>query len=60
MDSDDLEPRRPRPRPLDLDLLGIEELESYLQELEEEAARVREKIAAKSSYRSSLDGLFKS
>jgi len=59
MDSDDLEPRRPRPRPLDLDLLGIEELESYLQELEEEAARVREKIAAKSRYRNKLDGLFK-
>lgn len=30
-----------------------------MQELEEEAARVREKIAAKSSYRNKLDGLFK-
>jgi len=60
MESDDLEPRSPRPRPLDLDLLGIEELEDYLEELEQEVVRVREKIAAKSSYRSSLDGLFKS
>ena len=29
MDSDDLEPRKVKPKPKDLELLGVEELEEY-------------------------------
>ena len=59
MDLDDLEPRKQQPKPKDLDSLGVEELEDYLAELEAEAARVKEKIAAKKTYLSGAAGLFK-
>ena len=42
-----------------LDILGIEQLEAYLQDLEAEAEQVKEKIAAKKSYLASVDSLFK-
>ena len=60
MDLEDLEPRKAIAKPKDLELLGIEELEDYLAELESEAARVRDKIAAKKAYKSGAEGLFKS
>ena len=60
MDVDDLEPRKQQPKPKDLDSLGVDELEDYLAELQAEAERVREKIAAKKSYLSGADSLFKS
>lgn len=59
MDLEDLEPRKQKPKPKDLDSLGVDELEEYLANLEAEAARVREKIAAKKSYLSGADTLFK-
>ena len=60
MDLDDLEPRKQKPKPKDLDELGVEELEDYLAELEAEIARVKDKIATKKSYKSGVDSLFKS
>ncbi len=60
MDLEDLEPRKQQPKPKDLESLGVEELEEYLAELESEAERVREKIAAKKAYLSGADNLFKS
>ena len=59
MDTDDLEPRKPIAKPKDLDLLGVEELQDYLAELEGEAERVRAKIAAKTDYQTTADALFK-
>jgi len=59
MDPEDLEPRKQPAKPKDLDVLGIEELDAYLAELEAEAARVRDKIAQKRDYLAGLDGLFK-
>ena len=59
MDLDDLEPRKQQPKPKDLEAMGVDELEAYLGELEEEANRVREKIAAKKAYLSGADSLFK-
>jgi uncharacterized small protein (DUF1192 family) len=59
MDLEDLEPRKQQPKPKDLESLGVEELEEYLAELESEAERVREKIAAKKAYLSGAAGLFK-
>ena len=60
MDTDDLEPRKLIAKPKDLDLLGVEELQDYLAELEGEAERVRAKIAAKTDYQTTADALFKS
>ena len=60
MDLDDLEPRKAQPKPKDLEVMGVDELEAYLGELEAEAARVRDKIAAKKAYLSGAESLFKS
>jgi uncharacterized small protein (DUF1192 family) len=60
MDLDDLEPRKQKPKPRDLEAMGVDELEAYLAELEQEANRVREKIAAKKAYLSGAESLFKS
>ncbi len=59
MELEDLEPRKATPKPKDLEVMGIEELEAYLAELETEAARVKDKIAAKKAYLSGAEGLFK-
>ena len=59
MELEDLEPRKAKPKPKDLDVMGVEELEEYLAELEAEAARVNERIAAKKAYLSGADDLFK-
>jgi uncharacterized small protein (DUF1192 family) len=40
--------------------MGVDELEAYLAELEQEADRAREKIAAKKAYLSGAESLFKS
>jgi uncharacterized small protein (DUF1192 family) len=59
MELEDLEPRKKTPKLKDLEVMGIEELEEYLAELETEAARVKDKIAAKKAYLSGAEGLFK-
>ncbi len=59
MDESDLEPRRKPAQPKDLTLLGIEELETYVAELEAEMARVRVEIAAKLGQRRGAEALFK-
>lgn len=59
MDLEDLEPRKQKPKPKDLEAMGVDELEAYLAELEAEAERVRQKIAAKKAYLSGAEGLFK-
>jgi uncharacterized small protein (DUF1192 family) len=60
MELEDLEPRKQKPKPKDLDSLGVDELEEYLANLEAEAERVKQKIAAKKSYLSGAGDLFKS
>jgi len=59
MGEEELEPRRRPAKPKDLTLLGIEELESYVAELEDEIARVRVEITAKLGQRSGAEALFK-
>ena len=59
MDEEELEPRRKRAQPKDLTLLGIEELETYIAELEAEIARVRIEISAKRGQRRGAEALFK-
>jgi uncharacterized small protein (DUF1192 family) len=59
MDEEDLLPQRQKPKPKDLTLLGISELEEYIAGLEEEIARARSEIAAKQSHRGGAEALFK-
>ncbi|MEQ9608816.1 MAG: DUF1192 domain-containing protein [Kiloniellaceae bacterium] len=59
MELEDLEPRKQKPKPKDLDTLGVDELQEDLANLEAEAERVKQKIAAKKSYLSGADSLFK-
>jgi uncharacterized small protein (DUF1192 family) len=60
MEPEDLEPRKALQKPLDLDVFGVEELEEYLEDLAAEMQLVKDKIAAKKAYLSSVDSLFKS
>ena len=59
MDQEELEPRRKPAQPKDLTLLGIEELETYIAELEAELARVRLEITAKLGQRRGAEALFR-
>jgi uncharacterized small protein (DUF1192 family) len=59
MDPEELEPRKKKPLPLDLDRMSIEELKDYIATMESEIARVREKIAAKQAHLAGAATLFK-
>jgi uncharacterized small protein (DUF1192 family) len=59
MDEEDLVPRRQPPKPKDLTLFGIAELEEYIAGLDGEIARARAEIAARQKQRSGAEALFK-
>lgn len=59
IEEEDLIPRRQPPKPKDLSLLGIAELEEYIAALEAEIARARGEIAARQKQRSGAEALFK-
>ena len=59
MDPEDLEPRKKQSQPKDLDAMGLDELEAYLEDLKVEAQRVTAKIESKRAYLSGADALFK-
>jgi len=59
VDEEDLLPQRQPPKPKDLTLLGIAELEEYIAGLESEIARARGEIAAKQKQRSGAEALFR-
>lgn len=57
------EEERPKPKgivPKDLDIMSIEALKDYIAELEDEIARVRDKVASKQGARSAAESVFKS
>ena len=59
MDLEELEPRREKPKPKDLEDMSIEALQDYIRELEEEIARAREAIATKEAAQDSADSVFR-
>ncbi|WP_114394558.1 DUF1192 domain-containing protein [Oleisolibacter albus] len=59
IDLDELLPRKEKPKPRDLSLLSIGELEEYIAAMEAEILRVRETIAAKQTSRASAEAWFK-
>jgi len=60
MDLEELEPRKQKPQPRNLDVLSIEELNAYIEEMRAEILRVEEKIAAKKAHINAAAGIFKS
>lgn len=60
MDIEDLEPRKAKPQPKNLDPMSVEELTDYIADLKSEIARVEEKIAAKRAHLNAASGFFKS
>ena len=60
MDIEELEPKKQKPQPRNLDVLSLEELNNYIAEMRTEIARVEEKIAAKKAHINAAAGLFKS
>ncbi len=59
MDEEDLLPQRQKPKPRDLTVMGVAELEAYIGELEGEIARARNEIAVKRKRRGGAESLFK-
>lgn len=50
---------KPAPKPVKLDMLGVEELQRYIAELQAEIARVEAEIQKKQAHRTSVEALFK-
>jgi uncharacterized small protein (DUF1192 family) len=59
MDTDDLEPRKAKPKPKNLDPMSVEELADYIEELKGEIRRVEENMAKKKAHLTAAAGLFK-
>lgn len=59
MDLEDLEPRKTKPQPRNLDPLSVDELNTYIQELEAEIARVKAEIDKKQAHLSAASAFFK-
>ncbi len=60
MDTDDLEPPKKKAEQKDLEVMSIEALEEYIQELEGEIERVRGAIKLKEAARLGAESAFKS
>ncbi|MGJ3260657.1 MAG: DUF1192 family protein [Rhodospirillales bacterium] len=59
MNIDDLEPQKQKPPKVDLEVMSIEALAEYIEELEAEIARVREAIKLKEDARQGAESFFK-
>jgi uncharacterized small protein (DUF1192 family) len=59
MDEEDLLPQRQKPKPRDLTLMGVVELEEYIAEMREEIARVEAEIVEKKKHRGGAEALFR-
>lgn len=58
MNPDELEPARPILKPVDLQQMGIDELNDYIATLEAEIARAEAMIAKKNAHKSGVEALF--
>ncbi|PWC39712.1 DUF1192 domain-containing protein [Azospirillum sp. TSO35-2] len=56
---EDLEPRKAKPAPKDLGVLGVAELQAYIASLEAEIDRARAAIAAKEAQKSAAEAFFR-
>ena len=59
MDTDDLEPKKKKPEQRNLEVLSIEALGEYIDDLEAETRRVRDAITGKQEARKGAETFFK-
>lgn len=59
MDAEDLEPKKQKPAPRNLDEMSIEALHAYIAELETEIDRVRQSVGAKERARTGAEEIFR-
>ena len=59
MDTDDLEPIKKKPAPKDLEVMSIEALRDYIDELKGEIRRAEDMIASKDKARLGAEAFFK-
>jgi uncharacterized small protein (DUF1192 family) len=59
MFDDDLEPRTKKPKPKDLSLLSISDLEAYIEALDAEIMRARGEISGRKKQKSGAEAIFK-
>lgn len=59
MDWDELEPKKKKAALRNLEIMGVAELNAYIEELEAEILRARAAIAAKQSARAGAESFFK-
>ena len=59
MDQDDLEPKNEKPKPINLEVMSIEALNKYIEELEQEINRVNLEIKLKEKARKGAESFFK-
>lgn len=60
MDLEDFEPRKQKPKPKDLSVYSIDELNEYIETLRAEIARTEEAIQKKSAHKNAAAAFFKS
>lgn len=59
MDFEDLEPRKQPPKPRDLSGWSVDELNTYIANLQSEIERARAVIGSKTSHRAGAEAFFK-
>ncbi len=59
IDTDEMFTPKPKAQVVNLEVMGVAELEAHIKALEAEIARAREAIAAKQKQRQGADALFK-
>jgi uncharacterized small protein (DUF1192 family) len=59
MDTDDLEPRKAKPKLKNLDPMSVEDLADYIEELRAEIRRVEADMQKKKAHLAAAAGLFK-
>jgi len=59
LDTDDLEPKKVKPQPRELETLAVSELQDYIEQLQAEIARAQAVIDRKQNHRSGAEAFFK-
>ena len=59
MDVEDLEEKKEKPKPINLEIMSVEALNIYIQELEIEINRVKDEISAKKAAKVGAESFFK-
>ncbi|MDC0189898.1 DUF1192 family protein [Rhodospirillales bacterium] len=58
MDLNDLEPKKVKPKPINLEVMSVEALYNYIGELEDEINRTKNEISAKEVARQGAEKVF--